>query len=122
MVINYGERGGLQNGKIAGKTFLAHPPLKTGGNFSPPTPPPLFKGGNILRPSVWLKLQAVVLEVPQTFLCPLFRMAQTFSAPPPIFCPGKTSLAPPPLPFCSPLPVITVIRDHSLSHLRTVAV
>ena len=30
LVINYGEGGGLQNGKIAGPKLFAPPPLKTG--------------------------------------------------------------------------------------------
>ena len=47
LVINYGEGGGLQNGKIAGPKLFA-PPLKTGSNFS--RPPPLVKSGNFSRP------------------------------------------------------------------------
>ena len=49
LVINYGEGGGLQNGKIAGPKLFAPPP--------PPPPqdrvklfaPPLLKSGNFLR-------------------------------------------------------------------------
>ena len=65
---------------------LLRPPFK---GWKPP--PPL--------PSLWLKLQAPKLKIPQNFLSP-FSTAKTFSAPP--FCRGKTSLALPPLLFCSP--------------------
>ena len=48
---------------------------------------PLLNGGNFLRPpppSVWLKLQAPVLKLPQNLLCPPpFSMPKTLSAPPP---------------------------------------
>ena len=47
LVINYGEGGGLQNGKIACPKLFAPPPLKTGYNFSRP---PLLRSGNFSPP------------------------------------------------------------------------
>ena len=61
-------------------------------------PHPLCKGGNLLRPpppSVWLKLQAPVLKIPQNILCPPFSMAKIMSLPPP-FCSGKLHVTPRP--------------------------
>ena len=65
LVINYRE-GELQNGKIAGSI-----------PFAPPPPPKtvhalLLKDGNLLCPSfsIWLKLKAPGLKLPQNLLCP----------------------------------------------------
>ena len=67
-------------------------------------------GGELSVPpfSIWLKLQAPILELPQNLLFspPPFGMTKTFSAPSIVVPP------PPPLPFCSnPLPVTNY---HSL--------
>ena len=79
--------------------------------FTTPPPPLLFlflKGGNYLRPvSVWLKLEAPVLKLPQNLLCLPFSMANTLCAtspPPPqvpLFEGIKLHLPPPP-----PLPLL----------------
>ena len=101
--------GGLQNRKIAGPKLVVPPPLRRGKIYYPP---PCFKG--LFPPPVWLKLQAPMLKLPQN-LCPPFRMQKNLLRPPPSFCRGKTSLAPPPLPFCCPPPPpLPVIDDHSL--------
>ena len=56
LVINYGEGGGLQNGKIAGPKVFA-PPSRQGQTFCAPPP---FKEWKLFAPlpSIWLKLQA----------------------------------------------------------------
>ena len=83
------------------KPFFA-PPF-TGWKHFAPLPPP---------PSVWLKLQAPALKLPQHFLCPLFSMAKSFPAPP--FLKGSNFTCPS-LPFCSPPPPpLPVISDQSL--------
>ena len=70
-VINYGE-GGFKMAKLQVKNFL-HPLSRHGKKeIAPPPPASLLKGENVLRPppSVWLKLKAPVLKLPQNFWCP----------------------------------------------------
>ena len=105
-VINYGEGEGASKWEnCKSGTFCAPPPPhlhKKVLNSLPPPPHPL-KSGN--PPSVWLKIQAPVLKLLQSFRClppPPFSIAQTFSDP--LFCRGITSLAPPPYRFVAPFP------------------
>ena len=100
-------RGELQNGKIAGPKLFVPPPQDRVKLFTPP----LLKSGNFSCPPYNMAKTSSYLEkLPQNFLCPPFSIAKTFSAPP--FRRGKTSRAPPPLPFCSP--PLPVISDQSL--------
>ena len=87
-VINWG----VINGKIIGPKLFVRP-FKAGQNFSPQ----FFKGWKpfVPPPSVWLKLKASELKLPQHFLCPL-RHGYNFFHSPPHFCRGQTRLAPPP--------------------------
>ena len=86
----------------------------------PPTPTPILKGGNFLRPSplsVWLKLQALVLILPQNCLPPPppppFSLAWLKHFPPhPLFF-VMIKLDPPPYRFAPP--TYPVINDRSLS-------
>ena len=96
--INYGEGGGgATKWEYCGsETFCAAPP--------PPPPQVRVKLVTPPPPSLWLKLQAPMLKPPQNFLCPPFRMAKTFSAPPPPFFVGVKLHMPSPLLFCSPPP------------------
>ena len=89
MVINYGEGGGLQNGKIAGpKPFVPPPPQDSVKLF---VPPPLK------HPSFNITSSYQIKTTPKPFMPPPpFSMAKTFSAPP--FHRGKTAHAPPPSP------------------------
>ena len=102
-VINYGERGGPQNGKIAGRNVL-RPPSRQGKTFRAPL---LKEWEHFAPPPIWLKLQATEYKLPQNFLCPPpFSMAKTFFAPLP-FRRGKTLHAPPPIYSPSLLPVFS---------------
>ena len=95
--------GGRQNGKIAGPKPVIPPTSQQVKTFQAPPPPP-FKRWKLFAPppKVWLELQALILKLPQNFLCSHFSMAKTFAAP--SFCRGKTTLTLLPLPFCSPAP------------------
>ena len=87
---------GLQNGKIVGpKHFAPPPPSRQGKAFC--THPP----------SLWLKLQAPVLKLPQNFLCPPSAWLKRF--PPSVL--AGVNLTCPPSHFVAPLPVIS---DQSL--------
>ena len=99
-------RGATKWENHGSETFCI-PPSRQGKTFMPPPTPPT---------SIWLKLQATALNLPQNLLCPPppFRMAKTFSAPPP-FRRGNTSYAPLSH-FVAPLP-LPVISDQSLSWL-----
>ena len=63
--ITYYNNYGPQNGKIVGPKPFASPPLDRVELFAPPRTF-FLKCGNFLRPtSEWLKLKALVLELPQ---------------------------------------------------------
>ena len=79
-------RGATKWENCESETFPPPPPFKRVHTFSDPP-----------VPSLWLKLQAPMLKLPQNCVChPHLSMAKTFSAPasppPPFFCRGKTSL------------------------------
>ena len=95
--------GGYNMGNLRDQNFCTAPPTQDRVKL---VAPPLLNGGHLLcPPSVWLKLQAPVLKLPQNLLCPLF---QGF----------KLHLVPPPLQFCSP-PFLPVIDDQSLTSRNT---
>ena len=105
--------GGYTMGKLWSRNFL-RPPTPTQDRvklFVSNPPPPFFLQVDFFPPpftsSVWLQLQAPMIKTPQNMLCPLPSAWLL-----PLFCRGKTSLAPL-LPFCSPPPP-PVINDRSL--------
>ena len=89
------------------ETFCAPTPQDKVKLFAPP-----FKEWKLFapHPSVWLKL--LRKNCLQTCCAPIFSMAKTFSAPPPLFIGVKIHM--PPLLFCSPHPLL-IISDQSLS-------
>ena len=110
LVINYGEERATKWENLGSETFCI-PPQDRVKLFARC---PVFKSGNFLRPPFNMAKTSSyrVKALPQNILCPPppFSMAKTFSSPP-LVRRGNTSHAPPPLPFCSPLPVIS---DQSL--------
>ena len=69
LVINYGEGGGLQNGKIAGPKLFAPPPQDRVKLFAPP----LLKSGKFTRPPYNMAKTSSyrVKSTPKLFVPPL---------------------------------------------------
>ena len=81
--MNNGQEG-LQN--HGSEPFCPPPPPPQDRVKLFPAPHPSYRVETFCSPppsSVWLKLQANVLKLPQNWLCPPFGMAKTFSAPSP---------------------------------------
>ena len=87
LITGMGGGGAYKMGKMVDSKPSATP-LKTVKLFAPPPPP-----------SLWRKLQAPVLKLPQNLLCPPpppFSMAKTLSAPPLLYVGVKNHLRLPP--------------------------